>query len=275
MDKYSDLLYDQIKNNNTGIYTFYDIPKDLNIYKLIINISDDILEKGSLDLDKSKNSKNGFIIHINLRTGFKLDTLKHELDHVLRFTKKDKLEILNKLNYLKSFSIFTKAIQNEIDEFITCMYLASDEEIEAQVKEFHGLLKEEVIEYGLYSITPRIFNIAYSTSNIYKNIEMLKNFKINDVFKHLDNNQINRFFCIYENNKKELDRINNIKINFFKKMKLIYKALKNALSDNYNLSNNDHISPKPNKSPKYYEKFINDQGNKLELKVKRLINLHI
>ena len=270
MDKYSLILYNNIKNKNIGKYIFTDLPVSLKINKLIINITDKLKAKGQIDLDKSKKTKNGSIIYIDLRQDFTLDTLSHELDHSLRFTLKKKIDILKKLNYLKSFNIFTQKVQSEIEQFIHCMYLASDEEFEAKVKQFHGEIKEQMILLNIEKINNRYFELIYNTSSVKNDIERLKNFKIKDCFYKISDNNINKFFCIYEDNKKELDRIENTKINLFRKLKLIIKGLKQINSDNFELNIEDDKIYKPKKSPYYYEKWINEQGIKLENKIKRL-----
>lgn len=275
MDDYSLKLYNDIKNNPVGIYIFTDLPKELNIIKLVISITKNLDSNARLNLDKCKSTKDGFIIHIDLKPNFKLDTLNHELDHALRFTFKDKIDILNKLNYLKSFNLFTRTVQNEIEQFIDCMYLASEEEFEAKVKQFHGEVKEEMINLNIDKLSYNYFNLIYNTSRVKNDVEMLKKFKIKDCFYKISDNNINKFFCIYEENKKELNRINSTRFTMFRKLKLIYKALKSALSDNFNFNNDDDKKYKPNKSPYYYEKWINEQGLKLEKKLKRLYNLYI
>lgn len=270
MDKYSLILYNNIKNKNVGKYIFNDLPVSLKINKLIINITDKLKSKGQIDLDKSKKTKNGFIIYIDLRKDFTLDTLSHELDHALRFTLKKKVDILKKLNYLKSFNIFTQKIQSEIEQFIYCMYLVSDEEFESKVKQFHGEIKEQIILLNIEKINNRYFELIYNTSSVKNDIERLKNFKIKDCLHNISDNNINKFFCIYEDNKKELDRIENTKTNLFRKLKLIIKGLKQINSNNFELNIEDDKIYNPKKSPYYYERWINDQGIKLENKIKRL-----
>ena len=152
------------------------------------------------------------------------------------------------------------------------MYLASDEEFEAKVKQFHGEIKEQMILLNIEKINNRYFELIYNTSSVKNDIERLKNFKIKDCFHNISDNNINKFFCIYEDNKKELDRIENTKISLFRKLKLIIKGLKQINSNNFELNIEDDKIYKPKKSPYYYERWINDQGIKLENKIIRLKN---
>jgi hypothetical protein len=150
------------------------------------------------------------------------------------------------------------------------MYLVSDEEFESKVKQFHGEIKEQIILLNIEKINNRYFELIYNTSSVKNDIERLKNFKIKDCLHNISDNNINKFFCIYEDNKKELDRIENTKINLFRKLKLIIKGLKQINSNNFELNIEDDKIYNPKKSPYYYERWINDQGIKLENKIKRL-----
>lgn len=96
VDLYSDQIYDIIKNSDKLKFEFYDIPKKINITKLIINLKDNNSNLGSINLDKCKKTNNGWIIEIDLVRNFKLNTLKHELNHALRLTLigKDKMRRL-------------------------------------------------------------------------------------------------------------------------------------------------------------------------------------
>lgn len=258
MDKLSDYAYKQIKGK-IGIQEVINNIAELDVYKIIFNISNNIEGKGELDLNKSFKSKNGWIFYINLNIPFFLDTIKHELDHALRLMFIPKQDILNKLNYLKAQYILDRTPQ--IEYFFYMIYLSSDEEINAKVKEAFGDIKELLSGKNLPSLTKEQFLMLIKTTASYqKSLDMI-NFKLTNCFGGFSKNNLNKLFFYYEQNKKELDEINKFS-SFIRKIKLIFKGIKDAFSDKISIYDEDEkIYPNPRFD---YEKFINKQGEKLQ-----------
>lgn len=270
VDKFSDEIYDIMKNSNLNKFEFSDeIPVKLNINKLIITIKDNIGIKGtlgSLNLGKSKKSSNGkWIIYIDLRKDFKLYSLKHELNHALRLTLIGKDKMISNLNYIKSKGIFMPMKNKEIDNFFYLIYLSNDEELNSAVMETNGWIKEIIYEN---KISKDDFLYLIQESTAYKNSENMINFNCKNHFNDFNNNELNKFFCILEDNKSELDKIQKSK---FSKIKMFIKAFNDILNSKISFDKNDNIKYTPKKGPDFYEKWINSQGEKLK---RRLYSLY-
>ena len=72
---------------------------------------------GQLDLNKSRETTNGWIIYIDLKKDFSLHTLKHELNHALRLTLIGKDRTIKNLNHLKAQNIFIFSKDEELEYF--------------------------------------------------------------------------------------------------------------------------------------------------------------
>jgi hypothetical protein len=269
MNKLSNYIYLQLKNSKEGKYTIdKNIPESLNINKVIVEIKDTMDSYGEFDVDKSKKEKNGkYLIYITLRKGFYLETITHEMDHALRFTKINKVDILKKLNYIKGGYIFKPLKIDEIEKFFYFIYLSSDEEINSMIKEGHGLIEETI---NLYNNNSKKINKDQFLSVIkqirpFQISNELIDFKIDDVFKNFSKNDLNKFFYIYEENKEELDEIQSTKISFFRKLKLMIKAFKDIfLGDKIQFNDMNNKIYYPKRGGKFYENWINSQGEKLK-----------
>ena len=269
IDEYSDRIYSIINNSTKDKFKFTDLPPKLNIKKLIINIKkmNDGLS-GELNLNKSKKTKDGWIIYINLKNGFKLYTLKHELNHALRLTLIGKDKMIKNLNYIKSQNIFAFSKNNEMDQFFYLMYLANDEEINSKIMETNGFIKEVMLKWDVSSLSKNDFLYIIKSSDAYKQSEYMINFKCEDLFKNWDNNKLNKLFYILEENKYELDRIQSSR---FSKLRILVKTFKDILINTTNFIDQDHKIYKPIKGKDFYKKWIPYQGNKLR---KRLYSLY-
>ena len=273
LDEYSDEIYTLMKKSDENKFEFTDIPNKLNICKLIINIKH--LKaglSGQLDLNKSKETKDGWVIYIDLKKHFMLYTLKHELNHALRLTLIGKDKMIKNLNHLKAQNIFAFSKNDEIDNFFYIMYLANDEEINARVMETNGLIKQVFSGVGGYrtydKITKEYFNSIITGSDAYGTANELINFKCDDIFKKFNENQLNKLFYILEENKSELDRIQDSK---FTKLKLIIKTFKDIFNNKTGFSLDDTNIYKPKKGKEFYDKWIPAQGEKLK---RRLYSLY-
>lgn len=256
MDKLTDHLYDRIKGK-TGTHVIKNNVPELDIDKVIFDISKKYTNTGELSINKSHRGKNGWVFYVYLTDPFFSDTIKHEMDHAFRLMVKPREDILNNLNFLKSKMIFKN--ENQIDLFFYMIYLSSDEEINSMIKEAYGDIKEFMKNNSVSSLNRDQFIHIIKTTRPFLKSEDMINFNLKKCFASFTVNQINKLFYIYENNKKDLDRINRFP-SFLRKIKLIIKALKSSFSP-VDIENTDtHIYPK---SKFNYEKYIKSQGYKL------------
>ena len=264
IDEYSDQIYPILKSNKNQ-FEFDDLPIKLNISKLIINIKDMRPGvSGSLNLDKSNKTKDGWVIYIDLIKDFNLDTLKHELNHALRLTLLGKDKMIKNLNYIKSQNILALSKDNEMDYFFYLVYLANDEEINAKIMETNGLIKEVMNRWGVTKLTISEFDYIIKSSDGFKQYNQLIDFKCDNLFKKYSENKLNKLFYILEENKSELDRIQDSK---FSKFKLIIKTFKDVFFNKTGFNQDDKKIYKPKKGRKFYDTWIPSQGEKLKRKI--------
>lgn len=271
IDDYSDKIYPMISNSNKSNFEFTDLPTNLNISKLTINIKDmspGVI--GQLDLNKSKETKTGWIIHIDLKKEFNLYVLKHELNHALRLTLIGKDKMIKNLNYIKSQNIFTfsNSKDNEMDYFFYLMYLANDEEINSKVMETNGFIKEIISKWEVNNLSKDQFDYIIKSTDAFKQSNELINFKCDDLFKKYDENKLNKLFYILEENKSELDRIQDSR---FSKLKSIIKTFKEIFINRTGFNKDDKNIYKPKKGKNFYDTWIPSQGQKLK---KRIYSLY-
>jgi hypothetical protein len=267
IDEYSDQIYPILKSKNQ--FEFDDLPIKLNISKLIINIKDMRPGvSGSLNLDKSNKTKDGWVIYIDLKKDFNLYTLKHELNHALRLTLIGKDKMIKNLNYIKSQNILGLSKDNEMDYFFYLVYLANDEEINAKVMETNGLIKEVMKKWGVGKLTISEFDYIIKGTDAFKQSNELINFKCDNLFKKYSENKLNKLFYILEENKSELDRIQDSK---FSKFKLIIKTFKDIFFNKTGFNQDDKKIYKPKRGKKFYDTWITSQGEKLK---KRIYSLY-
>jgi len=269
IDEYSDEIYPIISNSNKSKFEFTDIPDKLNISKLIINIKDMKSGlSGQLDLNKSKETKNGWIIYIDLKKDFNLYTLKHELNHSLRLTLIGKDQMIKNLNYIKAQNTFIFSKDKQLEYFFYLVYLANDEEINSKVMETNGLIKEVMTKWGVNKLSKVDFDYIIKGSDAFKQSNELINFKCDNLFKNYDENKLNKLFYILEENKSELDRIQD---NVFSKLKLVIKTLRDIFNNKTGFEKKDLNIYKPKKGKKFYDNWIPSQGHKLK---KRIYSLY-
>ncbi len=269
MDSFSDSIYPKIKQFNKSKFIFNELPPSLNISKLIISIKDNIGVgiSGELDLNKSKQTQKGWEIYITLKKGFSLYTLKHELNHSLRLTLLGKDKMIKNLNYIKSQSLFTLQKDKEINYFLYLLYLSNEEEINSKISETHGYIKELMNNLGISKLNNSQFDYIIKSSDSWTQSEQLINSKFDDLFKKWKENDINKLLYLLEENKKELDTIQDSRMS---KLKLIIKTFKDILSNKTSFNISDNRIYKPTKNKDFYEKYINKQGSKLRKKIIRL-----
>ena len=265
IDEYSDKIYEIIKKSDEKHFTFTHLPNKTNIKKLIINIKKKFNKLGELNLNKSKKLKDGWIIYINLSENFYLDTLKHELNHALRLTLLGKDEMISNINYLRTKGSFFNLKNNEIEDFFYIIYLENDEEINSIIIETHGYIKEIMKEWGVETLSRNDFEYLIRKSPGYYKSHLLKNFNCEMNFQSFNKNQLNQFFYILEENKEKLDKISN---SLLGKIKLVIKAIKDTIFNKINFDSN--FNHKAKKGSKFYNNWINKQGDKLRRKLYKL-----
>jgi hypothetical protein len=242
----------------------------LNISKIIINLKNMKPGlSGQLDLNKSKKTKLGWIIHIDLNKDFDLYILKHELNHALRLTLIGKDKMIKNLNHIKSQNIFGLTKDSEMEYFFYLMYLVNDEEINSKVMETNGLIKEVMTKWGVSKLTKEQFDFIIKGSDVFNQSNELVNFKCDELFKKYDENKLNKFFYILEENKSELDRIQNSR---FSKLKLIIKSFRDIFNNKTGFNQNDRNIYKPKRGKSFYDIWIPKQGNKLKKRIYSLFD---
>jgi hypothetical protein len=270
VDFYSDKIYPIISNSKLSYFEFTDIPVKLNISKIIINLKNMKPGlSGQLDLNKSKKTKLGWIIHIDLNKDFDLYILKHELNHALRLTLIGKDKMIKNLNHIKSQNIFGLTKDSEMEYFFYLMYLVNDEEINSKVMETNGLIKEVMTKWGVSKLTKEQFDFIIKGSDVFNQSNELVNFKCDELFKKYDENKLNKFFYILEENKSELDRIQNSR---FSKLKLIIKSFRDIFNNKTGFNQNDRNIYKPKRGKSFYDIWIPKQGNKLKKRIYSLFD---
>lgn len=273
IDEYSDKIYPIISSSDKVRFEFTDLPIRLNISKLVINIKNMKSGlSGQLDLNKSHKTKDGWIIHIDLSRDFKLFTLKHELNHALRLTLVGKDKMIKNLNYIKAQNIFTFTKDKEMEYFFYLIYLTNDEEINAKVMETNGLIKEVMIKWGVNKLSKSDFDYIIKGSDAFKQANELISFKCDYLFKNYDQNKLNKLFYILEENKSELDRIQNSR---FSKLKLAIKTFKDIFNNKTGFVQNDKNIYKPKRGKKFYDTWIPSQGEKLKRRIFSLYDNYV
>lgn len=270
IDSYSDKIYPFISNSKESYFEFIDLPPKLNISKLIIKVKNmGPGLSGQLDLNKSKQTKNGWVIYLDLIENFGLDTLKHELNHALRLTLVGKDKMIKNLNYIKSQNIFGLSKDNEMEYFFYLMYLANDEEINAKVMETNGFIKDAMDNWGVNKLDSKSFDYIIRGSDAFRQSREMTNFKCDDLFKNYEINKLNKLFYILEENKSELDRIQS---GMFIKLKLIIKGFKDLLNNKTGFTQEDNKIYKPKRGKEFYDRWIPSQGLKLKKRIYSLFD---
>lgn len=273
IDEYSDKIFNLLKNSKDRKFTFTDLPENVNIYKLYINKLDHKYfdKNGELDINSSKKTNKGWVITINLSDDFGIDTLKHEMNHALRMSLIGKDKMIKELNYLKSKVRFLNLRDDNIENFFYILYLASEEEINAKVIQTHGYIKEVMKEWKVDKLSKRDFEYLILSSEAYLDAKSLIRFDCFKNFKNLNQNQLNKFFHIIEEEKVKLDTISDSNL---RTIKLVIKAVKDIIFNKVTFIYDDDRIYKPKKDANYYNKWINGQGERLKRRLYRLYDFY-
>jgi hypothetical protein len=112
------------------------------------------------------------------------------------------------------------------------------------------------------------FYFIIKGTDAYRQSNELIGFSCNSVFKKYDENKLNKFFYILEENKSELDRIQD---SYFSKLRLIVKVFRDVFKNKTSFKQDDKNIYKPKKGKKFYDRWIPSQGEKLK---KRILSLY-
>jgi hypothetical protein len=176
--------------------------------------------------------------------------------------------MIKNLNHIKSQNIFGLSKTDEMDYFFYLLYLANDEEINAKVMETNGLIKEVMYKWKVDKISKQDFIFIINGSDAFKQAKLLIDFRCDLLFKNWDKNKLNKLFSILEENKEELDRIQDSK---FTKIKMIIKVFKDIFNNKMSFEQIDKKIYKPKRDKKFYDNWIPSQGEKLK---KRIYSLY-
>jgi len=268
VDLFSDKIYPILKNSNKSTFEFTDLPTKLNIRKLVIQIrSLPSGVSGQLDLDRSRKLKNGWSIHIDFKRGFRLHNLKHELNHALRLTLIGKDNMIKNLNHIKAKNIFGSNLDSEIEYFFYLMYLANDEEINSKVIETGGLVKEVISKLEKSNLTRDQFEYIIRSSDAFRQSQELIDFSCSKLFQGWDENILNKLFCLLEDEKVKLDKIQDGK---FTKFRLFFKMVSDLLRNKTGFEREDNKIYNPKRGIKFYDNWIPSQGEKLRKRIFQL-----
>lgn len=270
IDEYSDEIYNDISKSEIKKVKLDNLPTSLNVFELNITIQDSLLFKsnGFLDLNKSHKSKNGWIIYLVLKRNFTISTLKHELNHVYRLTLMGKENVIKNLNHIKSKNIFLNIKNSELEYFFTLHHFTNDEELNSKIIETHSIIKDSMKHYGVSKLSNDQFRELIMNTEGYSISQMLINFKCLNIFTNLSENNINKMFYLLEENKTELDKIETSK---FRNIKMFIKMIKDQYFNNTSFDFEDMNIYKPGKGVKFYDNWVNKQGEKLK---RNLVSLY-
>jgi hypothetical protein len=266
VDQLAEELFPKIKEKGEGVISFINNGKtNLDFQELVVNIRKNMLNpnvSGSLDVSKSRKLSNGkWFIKISLTPSADISTFKHELNHAFRLTKIGKVASIKNLNYLKTLP-FHK--DEDIRDFFYIIYMANDEEINSTVIETFEEVKNKLKKFTNFGSknTNDDFKWIIQSTPGFIDAEMMKEFSCEKHFRKFTKNQINKFFWIIEQNKKELDAATSGPFRKFKFMGHMIKKFfnKEDLED-------DGKTYIPKRGIKFYDNWINKQGKKLERKL--------
>lgn len=280
IDEYTSKMYAHMKskmknstNPNRFEFTFNDdIPSKLNMCEIKVKICK-LPEgvSGRVNLLLCKNTDKGWKIVIELTQHFKLNILLHEMNHALRLTYMGKTKSINTLSYTNSRSRFPK--NDNIDEFFYAIYMANDEEIASRLPEVHGDIKEFMTKFRMDKLSKKDFMYILEVTKAYNDAEFLIKFDCRKCLD-LDEQKMNKFFVMLEDNASELSSIRKNMFSSDKSspslltiFKLALKNFKDSMNINKFYIDNDIKKYSPKKGEKYYNNWIHSQGEKLKRKI--------
>ena len=271
--KLSSYLYSFLKDKLVGKYDIDNLPTSLPIKNIIVNIAENYKYEAGINIDKSFEKNGQWTIYFKLGENFSLATIQHEIHHMLQLIHRGKKDILNKISYIKSGFLLQKL--DITREFFENLYLSSDEEINSMVSEAHVFIEESFYQSGINIIDSEKFMDIIKETRSYEVSQQLINYNIHKTFKKFNKDQINKFFSLLENNKKDFDKIFAIKYTFFKKISILIKIIRDALDSdmNFDIIYTDDCGYIPKRGINYYGNWIKSQGEKLQRKLFKMYDL--
>jgi len=252
--KLTDFLIDHIVENKSYIFKTDKLPKlSFKINKLFIDFG----KVNSFNSSKSKHTKNGFNIYIQLNSfedffSWK-EILSHELTHVLKYTK-----LTLKKQKLLSHD-FTYS-DERFNKLISLIYSSDESEINANVSQIYYKYKDiENIEK--FDLKMKNFKELIKQDEYMKISNQMINYDIKNDLKNISEKDIYYFFKHISNKKRMRKSKNKIK-DFFK---IIYNIINDRQNEiDYDVSSVLHQT----------QKYINSQGEKLKRNLYRLYDLY-
>jgi hypothetical protein len=200
----SKLILDEI---NAGLKTFDIEYLPLNIKNINVEIKE-MSDFGYLDIDKSYKD-NGWNIFLYLNPRSKLDTITHEIDHILKLVKTNKSNVLRKMSHVIASNGFKYMNDNEINHFIQMVYLCDDLEIDEMLNELYGYIKNYMSDNNMDKLTTNEFKYLITTSYVYQKYSFMKNFDIHLVFSKFTIDEQRKFFYLFNEKVNDYEKIHS------------------------------------------------------------------
>lgn len=259
VSKLTEYIYNIFKGDKLYLT---NIP--LKLHKPINSITIKTFEsenyKALFNLSKSKETKKGLDLIFTFQKDTTKDIIQHEVQHAYQFSIQGKEKSLKKLDDIRSarysMGLLTGTERDTIiKDFVYLIYFLNDDEIEAFVNETYRNLKElYVSKIDFYPLLQR--TEAYQVCN------SIKRYNIFDRFSYVDKETKVKFFTYFRNEEHRLKKLK--KDSFFKR---IIRNLKFIFDKD--LMNDKELF----NSMKKWDKYIENQNNKLMKKLHRLYDL--
>jgi regulator of sigma D len=171
------------------------------------------------------------------------------------------------VNYLKTKTYFINLHNEKINQFFEYLYLASEEELNARVIQVYSHIKELCKKNEIKKLNKKTFNYIIENTPDYIYADHLSKFDCVEHFKGFSKNKLNKFFYLFDREKKKLDEMSKKK---FFTIRIIIKVITDMMKNELEISDDDLYIYKPRKDANYYTKYINKQGERLKRRLNRL-----
>jgi hypothetical protein len=242
-----DFILDKIKDKKSLIIDNIPDETTFKINKIIIKFTENNNYLGSFDYNRSKLTKNGFDIYLNLNKETDLkSSLYHELTHVVKFQNlsNKKLKMISPNNFYHD---------PRFENLLYLLYCSDESEINAKVAEIYSKIEDEMT----YSNTLYKKNVFNYYCNLFKPNNLIT-YDIYDDLKNISNKDKIKFF-------KHILNIKFIRKNSKNRISFIFNLIK-YIFNNKEKINLDSVMLKT-------QKYINNQGKKLSKKIDKLFDL--
>jgi len=270
----SEYIFNNYNSATVGKYIIKDnIPLKLNINKIKIEIVkyDGIFNGSLVTKDCNKNYNGNWDISIKLKENFNLGLIMHEMNHAYELINMGKNNVVKKLDYLKSKNFIN--IDEQIKNFIYVMYIATDEEINSNVNEAYGYIKDFLFKKSFTKINQQLFINLIKQSPSYQKYLYLNHINMDIIFNNYDNRLLNNFLFFYEKNEIKFKEIRKKNPNLFiQKLIFIYKTLTNEIDNSaFYKSNINNQTFTPKRDIDYYNNYFKKKADRLK---RRLLELY-